>query len=274
MGRQSLRLVGAGAIAVLGVGLAWWALGPLGSGGAPASSVDEGSEGIQDESNGASSLSRGDFETDVTPENVIEVAAQGAERVAASLRQTPHAERLSDIAREILIEEARTQMLIYLSGSFERYMDYTQRRGARMPDLESGDPETKQEKLKGFWRSTVEPVAMRPVSLDDVRAVPRYVRGRKISQSAFPCGSTNISHDRYELSDVPTRSKDDLKLNAQIPERYEMTIYEVLVPVHQKWRDQESPGYLGIWLAWDEAKEQWTIWKICGHGGVGVLPIY
>jgi len=283
MSRNMLRLIGAAMIAAIGMALAWRALGPgVLLKRSPSSSLNEGaSETTRVKSNGPPRLTPADFETQVTPENVIEIADGISNRVAALLGEAPAASNLSQTARKALVEEARAQMQIYLSGSFERYMDYTKHRAASMPALEAYDPaerEEKLKKLKRFWESTASPVAFRPVSLDDVRVLPRYIQGQEITQPQFLCRQKNVSRTRYELTNAPQRSKGDQKFNASIPVRYDMTIYELIVPVYQKQTlrnyKQESPGYLGIWLAWDQGTEQWMIWQICGYGWGAVLPVY
>jgi len=281
-----LRYGFAGAIALIGVVLAWRAIVPAqrGSGGETSSSAP-----TETEPNGDGPPSPAlDFEIVVTPETVAEVVEEATEQIDDAIRSMPR-RSLGVEAERAFVQEARTQLEIYLGGAFDKYLAYIEARGADMSALRGATDEERREKLErfeAFWEETASPFALRPISLEEVDVRPRFINGEKIEyEGPGRQSGVAISPDRYEIPGVRTvaRSRGGGEPSASVLREREavragLTIYEVLVPVLYRWEETEAPAYLGLWFAWDRINRRWVIWQISTYeltdAGVSISPVY
>jgi len=252
--KNRIAIVGGAAIAVLGVVLAWRALGPLvPTASRPPAATSEQLEAAQPQAP-QPSLLPASLDDPVTAENL----EQRVDAIVKTLGNAQELERLSAARREALLSEAERQLQAYLGGSADKFVENLRRHDANHPLTDPEVSEEDRERFKTGWLATSAGIALKATSVDDVRVRPRFIDGSPVevdepSQPAI----ASTADQRYGLGG---RFDDkDAKLRR-------LTVYEVLVPIAYEYDHKEvggrGPAWWGLWLAsHPDEPGKWLPWR-------------
>ena len=193
-----------------------------------------------------------EFETHVDRENVGRVASDVRSSAESASRSTGALAPLTVSQQDALFEAVEEQARVYLGASFEGYRAFMRRAGGRRAyvDQAGDDPEAiaaAWRTVEQVWTSMAEPIAFKPISLDDVVLRMRYLRGERVP-----------TPDDFYAKVVFNRPDAWPELSGD-PERNSYTIAELMIPVFYHRDTVAASVYFAIWFVYDEKAGDWKI---------------
>ena len=200
------------------------------------------------------------LETTVTAENAPLVAEEMSRRARVIVQATPELSGLGAEMTERLIATVREQAEIYLSGDLTKHEAFIARTGGRYNDPDSNSvyvPRHAQSDVgRKVWTLTAATIALKPVSVEKVRVVLRWLNGEPRPAP----DDAHITIRSHSPGRWPSVSGE--------PGPNKLTVVEIRWPVFYFKPAIESspmaagPVTFGIFLAWDGIKKKWLIQEL------------
>ncbi len=238
-----LRPAGAGVIAVVGVFLAWRAVGPVGAPAPPPPGAPA-----------------------ATPAPAIplpaslrdEITPASASQIAATLGRVYENQRVALPAtiRDLdgAFEHAARVASIYLTSDLDSFAAYLAQTGAQS-SINADDPKLR-ERARQRWLSMSAPIALGSASLSDAFARLRYDQGAEIEHPWIGYESHIEAQPRYNMPADPAVGG--------------LTIVEFLVPVAYEFESARGPVWWGVWLAQRPGTSEWRIYRSVVYDSLGI----
>lgn len=193
-----------------------------------------------------------EFTTYVNPDNLAHVAGEIRSRAASIAQSTNALSSLTVASQDALFDAVEEQTRVYLGASFDGYKAFMRRAGGRRAYIDEAgdDPDALAAAwatVERIWTSMAEPIAFKPVSLDDVVVRMRYRQGTPIP----------TPDDRY--AKVVFNRPDAWPELSGEPGRNGYTIVELMIPVFYHRETVATPVYFGIWFVHDDKAGDWKI---------------
>ncbi len=238
-----LRTVAAGVVAVVGVFLAWRAIGPV---GAPAPPATGAPTPIPESAIPLPASLR----DEITPASRSDIAAALGRAYSNQRVALPATIRDLDAA----FEHAARVASIYLTADLDSYAGYLAETGAQSA-INADDPDLR-ERTRQRWRSMSAPIALGSASLGDAVARLRFDRGAEVEQPWIGYPSHIDAPSRYNMPADPAAGG--------------LTIVEFLVPVAYQFESSQGPVWWGVWLAQRPGSNDWRIYRSVIYDSIGI----
>lgn len=238
-----LRYIAAGVIALVGVFLAWRAIGPVGAPAPPAAGaptpIPESAIPLP-----------ASLRDEITPASRAEITAALSRAYSNQRASLPATIRDLDTA----FDHAARVASIYLTADLDSFAAYLADTGAQSA-INAEDPDLR-ERTRQRWRSMSAPIALGAASLADSIARFRYDRGAEVEQPWIGYQSHIDAPSRYGLPADPAAGK--------------LTIIEFIVPVAYEFESSRGPVWWGLWLAQRPGSSDWRIYRSVIYDSLGI----
>ncbi len=238
-----LLYAGASVIAVIGVFLAWRAVGPVGSPAPPAAGAPAAIPA-------AAIPLPASLRDEITPSS--------ADQIAATLGRVYENQRVTLPATIRDLDGAFTHAArvasIYLTSDLDSFAAYLSHTGAESA-INASDSELR-ERARQRWLSMSAPIALGSASLSDAFARLRYDQGAEIEHPWIGYESHIEAQTRYKMPADPVAGR--------------LTIVEFLVPVAYEFDSARGPVWWGVWLAQRPGTSEWRIYRSVIYDSLGI----